>query len=1286
MPPQHHQPSIRNTWRIWLDSIGLRLQHGITKAKQTCTRSVCVIHTFVSCVYKCPGCLPNDSHVSLLPHTSVSTLHASITTSLPHFKMNTVPPVYSDPEWRWPFRKFGLRHRDLFTTLHDRFNTQTLPLQDLPAFHSDVCELVLECDTLEEFYSALEKRKEKRIRQLRTAWSDIAHIISSRPAIMACKVCYEDNFEDTERPPGSLNHTRIERWWSFIQYARTPSFDNIVAFFDGYVRDERKNPRAKWTGRRRRPAIEGNPSTATPGPAEAAEEDNKPESSRKASPEASAASTSSRAPSDSRPTSSSGRHHEAREGLMQAYKQIDRLCEFIEVEAVVSNDAKDLFRLMDKYKIMEDNSQEAAIDGCIFLACRTHRVFHTDRLIFDSLNADRKKVRKVVKEFYDFQQRSPHAEGEDATQKPVQTTEDAAARKRTNEEDAQESQQKKQQEMSDSAGDGDAGNPESMSSSKASPGAPISSTGHHHEPQGSLTKAYKMIKDLCEFANVEATVADDAKDLFRLMDKYKMMNGNSEDAVFYGCIFLACRKHNVPRTFNEIFYCLTANKTEVRKVVKQFQDFLHKFPHVEGDDATQKPVQTTARESTNEEDAQGSRRSWRQVMSEIVWVSDMGEHGPTSPNKRIDELCEMIHAGENVSNKAKNIFRYVDEHKILKGYHQEDIIGACIFTACRIHKVSPKLQEIFDSTNLNRSEVMTAARHLDQPRFPFMQGESAGDNDAQEHDKPELSRKASPGAPSDKSQPISSTGQLQEAYKEIDALCETINAGVNSSKKAKSFFKLIDKHKFTRGKPRETIIAICVFVGCRQNHVRVKLEEVLRHTATSKEEGARVFEQLENFMKIIRPPKTKSAPEIPVETTGARRRTNEEDAQGSQQEKRREMSDSVAESHADDLKPEPSRKASRGTPGDRSQAKSPSEQHHKAYKEIDALCEKIHVGDNVSNEAKNILRRLSKHEILDGVSEEDALGACILAACRRHEVTQKFREGFYSISASANREEVIRVSHLIGHFLIRFPFAQGESDGDGDAGRVAASRDKSTAAEAVPTSKRAEKRKRPDDSEDEARDKRPRTDHGSVPDRFQVPDSPIRDRFDGHVYTYASSTDPWSSSSSSRGSSPGGLSPIAVPHYDASDMANWPWPRKKTQMPGPSASGLASSVSGHSPPNQHPGAVDAGQALPRGDAEQAPAKDTSADAVDSKRSKGKPRANHRQRVDKRRSRREQETSSPQKQPLQRSRQERKASPSVDQVVRSRRSSRRDARQKLLFLGEDGTPCVADYEGKTQVPR
>ncbi|KAJ4864811.1 transcription factor TFIIB repeat domain-containing protein [Trichoderma breve] len=440
-------------------------------------------------------------------------------------------------------------------------------------------------------------------------------------------------------------------------------------------------------------------------------------------------------------------------------------------------------------------------------------------------------------------------------------------------------------------------------------------------------------------------------------------------------------------------------------------------------------------------------------------------------------------------------------------------------------------------------EVKRAAYRLDQPKFPFIKGESAGDNDAQEHDKPESSRKVSPGAPSNTSQPTSWKGHHHEAYKEIGALCEAINAGANVSKSAKGIFGLIDRRKFTNGKPQEAVVAICVFVACRQQNVRRTLEEVLRHTRTSKEEAVRVFEQFRDLVYSLEDAEAESAPEIPVETSTAGKRTNDEDAQESKQKRRRVMS---------------------------------------------------------------------------------------------------------------------------------------ESDEDSDTERLAASRDKSKAAEAIPTLKRAEKRKRPDDSEDEARDKRPRTNYSPVPDLFQVPDSPIRGQPDG----YASSTDPWASSSDSRESSPGGLSPIAVHHDDASDRANWQWPRKKTRMPGASASGLASSVSGQSPPNQHLGTVDASQALPRGGAEQPPVKDTPADAVDSKRTKGVSRAIHRLRVDKRWSRRDQETSSPQKQPLQKSRRERKASPSVDQVVRSRRSSRRDTRQKLLFLDEDGTPCVAAYKRET----
>ena len=48
-------------------------------------------------------------------------------------------PNYNlDEEWRWPWWKFQLRPEELFTTLHERFNTRSCAIQDPYAFYSDV--------------------------------------------------------------------------------------------------------------------------------------------------------------------------------------------------------------------------------------------------------------------------------------------------------------------------------------------------------------------------------------------------------------------------------------------------------------------------------------------------------------------------------------------------------------------------------------------------------------------------------------------------------------------------------------------------------------------------------------------------------------------------------------------------------------------------------------------------------------------------------------------------------------------------------------------------------------------------------------------------------------------------------------------------------------------------------------------------------------------------------------------------------------------------------------------
>lgn len=100
---------------------------------------------------------------------------------------------------------------------------------------------------------------------------------------------------------------------------------------------------------------------------------------------------------------------------------------------------------------------------------------------------------------------------------------------------------------------------------------------------------------------------------------------------------------------------------------------------------------------------------------------------------------------------------------------------------------------------------------------------------------------------------------LQQAYKEILNLCEAINMGTNVSNAAKHIFKLVDKHKFMRGKPQEAVIAGCIFIACRQNNVPRTFREIFALTSVSKKEVGRVFKQLQSFLQKLQDTDTEGA-------------------------------------------------------------------------------------------------------------------------------------------------------------------------------------------------------------------------------------------------------------------------------------------------------------------------------------------------------------------------------------------------------------------------------------------
>ncbi|KAI1418870.1 hypothetical protein F5Y12DRAFT_386131 [Xylaria sp. FL1777] len=120
-------------------------------------------------------------------------------------------------EWHWPCWKFGMGLDELFTTLHNQFNTWPAPIQDFKAFHSDVWEISNIASTKEELFRALESRKKQRSEEMAQAWNDIALHLTAGSSMLP-----------------------DEQWGHATQFFRTKSLDAMLSFLYTFLTDEEK--------------------------------------------------------------------------------------------------------------------------------------------------------------------------------------------------------------------------------------------------------------------------------------------------------------------------------------------------------------------------------------------------------------------------------------------------------------------------------------------------------------------------------------------------------------------------------------------------------------------------------------------------------------------------------------------------------------------------------------------------------------------------------------------------------------------------------------------------------------------------------------------------------------------------------------------------------------------------------------------------------------------------------------------------------------------------------------
>ncbi|KOS18183.1 hypothetical protein ESCO_002427 [Escovopsis weberi] len=120
-----------------------------------------------------------------------------------------------DPAWVWPAWKFGMKRDDLFTTLHDQYNTFSFALQDPEAFHHDVYEVCHLADSPEAFHRLLADRQRQRITEIQESFESLAVEIVANPKLMAS-----------------------DQWQYALQLFRTKSFDSLVRYFASYLPEE----------------------------------------------------------------------------------------------------------------------------------------------------------------------------------------------------------------------------------------------------------------------------------------------------------------------------------------------------------------------------------------------------------------------------------------------------------------------------------------------------------------------------------------------------------------------------------------------------------------------------------------------------------------------------------------------------------------------------------------------------------------------------------------------------------------------------------------------------------------------------------------------------------------------------------------------------------------------------------------------------------------------------------------------------------------------------------------
>nr|POF04196.1 transcription initiation factor iib [Quercus suber] len=206
-----------------------------------------------------------------------------------------------------------------------------------------------------------------------------------------------------------------------------------------------------------------------------------------------------------------------------------------------------------------------------------------------------------------------------------------------------------------------------------------------------LLQAYKQIGALCDSWSLPATVSDSAKHLYKDAVESASFKGKSQEALIAGCVFLACRRNNVARSFREVMELTRVSKKEIGRTFKLLENFL---------------LQREKDKSKTGMVAGGT----------VVFNEEYKGTTTADPAELCNRYCSQLGMDQRATNVASELAKKMTSSGALAGRSPLSSAAACIFMAGHLMGQVKTAKEIQKIVSVSDSTIRHAYKLLYQEK------------------------------------------------------------------------------------------------------------------------------------------------------------------------------------------------------------------------------------------------------------------------------------------------------------------------------------------------------------------------------------------------------------------------------------------------------------------------------------------------------------------------------------------------------------------------------------------